>query len=1351
MIRFLSSLILTVVLACSAHAQSTVNPNLPAQNSDLSSSVMRSQFTATYNDVNNILKMNARTSLMLCPVSPFRGTDCLVTAGSNFNWYKWDGTTWVLIGIINGSTHTFSASIGPAAIATNSPLSVSFGGGTATLSLNYASGVLALDGSNKLTLASAAANTIFGNPTGSSVAPSAFTIGSLTNKPLPGPTDRLLLSNSAASNALNNGLIADVVGGGSAAVISAAASPVVPYQCAPQNLGSVPLTVILDGVNIPNLSTHWACPQYPFTGVTASAEPNRFLNIPTDMRALPSFWTNRCVYAGGTPGGLCDPNNQGNLPAYSYLQRVATSTSTPSGTVLNFSATPPGLASGGLITVTNVTHPSSISGGTTVASFTGTSVVLSAAVASTVSSGDLIQFTSSSYRFFFTTVAKANSCTLAQTYDYFGDSSLATSTLVSAGLTQLSPTNPLAQLSGGIFTDLCWFTYVQQHNAKDYLLDYEPFDSRTTTDTLTFLQTLSAYVQSKGHKTWFYSNPISSYNVSTPFWTCSNSGLSNGICTGSGATVAPGIFAAFNYPGLVADSTTTTVTDTENVLASQSIQYGASSSADYAKLFVQLEMGGGNLVIASAVYDYMSKNGIVTLDLWNNFADWSNYSALYYQMTRCAVYGNPIQCGQISQSLSGSSIGLGTVAQATGLIIANAPPVVTGDGTIVTGATASLGGIIAGQGSSNDITIRNKNNTTVAKIATGTTVMDFTGLSIGGVNVSLPVSLANGGTNNASLTATAGAVAYSTATGLAFTPTTATTNRPLLSNSTGVPPWASVSYPTATAAGTVVVSATANTLTSTATPTLGVATTTLGQLTMTSGSGGTGQLTIQPPVSTALGSPTITIPAVTTTLVGTDATQTLTNKTIAGASNTLTVRLGSDVTGTLPLANGGTNNASLTATAGALAYSTSTGLAVMGATASNNLPALSNGSGVPAWATVSYPTSTAAGTMVVSATANTLTSTATPTLGVAATTLGQLTMTSGSGGTGQLTIQPPPSTILGSPTITIPPFTTTLAGIDTTQILTNKTIAGVSNTLTVRLGSDVTGQTPIANGGTGQSTVLLARASSGLNIDQITTTGDTAVAIAATTRVQATSAALTASRIWTLPAANALNAGQRLMVIDLAGGVTGSNTIVITRAGSDTINGGSTVTLSSANGGYILVSDGTSKWSALAIGSAGVSGVSTFIGRSGSVVAVQGDYSTDLIPGTTTGTAAVAGNIGEFGSASGAGVSLTDNTAANVVSVALGIGDYDLTGAVEYNPGGTTVTTAVDCWVSSTPATKPGVGLYSQMAYASGTVLSQNPAVTCPTIPIRLTSPTTVYLGAFSRFTTSTMSASGTIYWRRRR
>ena len=52
-------------------------------------------------------------------------------------------------------------------------------------------------------------------------------------------------------------------------------------------------------------------------------------------------------------------------------------------------------------------------------------------------------------------------------------------------------------------------------------------------------------------------------------------------------------------------------------------------------------------------------------------------------------------------------------------------------------------------------------------------------------------------------------------------------------------------------------------------------------------------------------------PSITDTLVGLADAQTLTNKTIDGANNTLTVRAASDVTGTLPAANGGTGLSSV--------------------------------------------------------------------------------------------------------------------------------------------------------------------------------------------------------------------------------------------------------------------------------------------------------------------------------------------------------------------------------------------------------------------------------------------------------
>ncbi|TCU73943.1 hypothetical protein EDE08_10429 [Bradyrhizobium sp. R2.2-H] len=133
-----------------------------------------------------------------------------------------------------------------------------------------------------------------------------------------------------------------------------------------------------------------------------------------------------------------------------------------------------------------------------------------------------------------------------------------------------------------------------------------------------------------------------------------------------------------------------------------------------------------------------------------------------------------------------------------------------------------------------------------------------------------------------------------------------------------------------------------------------------------------------------------------------------------------------------------------------------------------------------------------------------------------------------------------------------------------------------------------------------------ARSSALLNIDSFTGHGDSIYSIAATDRVVGTNAAFTASRTWTLPAANAVNPGQTILVADFQGTVTGSNTLIIARAGSDTINGGTSVTINSANGAYILVSDGSSKWTAQAVGASTATGVSSIDGASGAISAQAG-------------------------------------------------------------------------------------------------------------------------------------------------
>jgi len=141
------------------------------------------------------------------------------------------------------------------------------------------------------------------------------------------------------------------------------------------------------------------------------------------------------------------------------------------------------------------------------------------------------------------------------------------------------------------------------------------------------------------------------------------------------------------------------------------------------------------------------------------------------------------------------------------------------------------------------------------------------------------------------------------------------------------------------------------------------------------------------------------------------------------------------------------------------------------------------------------------------------------------------------------------------------------------------------------------------------------------------------------------------------------------------------------------------------------------------------------------------------IVGTTTNNNAAAGSVGEFVSAtvlSGSAVSITTATAANVTSVSLTAGDWDCRGTIANNPAGTTVTSVVAGWMSTTSATLPtspnngGITIINSVSNAGAAY----------TIPIgverfSLSGTTTVFLSGQSTFTTSTSALYGFIGCRR--
>jgi hypothetical protein len=144
------------------------------------------------------------------------------------------------------------------------------------------------------------------------------------------------------------------------------------------------------------------------------------------------------------------------------------------------------------------------------------------------------------------------------------------------------------------------------------------------------------------------------------------------------------------------------------------------------------------------------------------------------------------------------------------------------------------------------------------------------------------------------------------------------------------------------------------------------------------------------------------------------------------------------------------------------------------------------------------------------------------------------------------------------------------------------------------------------------------------------------------------------------------------------------------------------------------------------------------------------------VVGTNTNNSAQAGSVGEVISAvvlTGAAVALTTGVCANVTSISLTAGDWDVTGTVGLNVGGTTVVQSVQSGISTTSATMPGFSTMGGATQLIGASFATGFPVGLGTGTARLSlaSTTTVYLLATVGFTTSTAAAYGVIWARRAR
>lgn len=142
------------------------------------------------------------------------------------------------------------------------------------------------------------------------------------------------------------------------------------------------------------------------------------------------------------------------------------------------------------------------------------------------------------------------------------------------------------------------------------------------------------------------------------------------------------------------------------------------------------------------------------------------------------------------------------------------------------------------------------------------------------------------------------------------------------------------------------------------------------------------------------------------------------------------------------------------------------------------------------------------------------------------------------------------------------------------------------------------------------------------------------------------------------------------------------------------------------------------------------------------------------IVGTTTNNNAAAGIVGEYVESIipvGSAVSLTTGTAANVTSLSLTAGDWDINAIVVFGNGVGTVVLDAVASISLTTDVQTARGKTDRGEFVgfTGQAPQDSPEVSVGPTRLALNATTTVYLVAAADFSVSTLNAYGQIRARR--